>query len=89
MSLIPIEGLGVPSQKTSLLGGVAQILINSRPSPRLADVDYLFDPNPNNFVANPAHDGQFEPKTFSLHRSSISTPVYLYGDILHAVLWYI
>ena len=28
-----IEGLGAPSQKTSLLGGVAQILINPRPSP--------------------------------------------------------
>jgi len=38
MALIPIEGLGAPSQKTSLLGGVAQILIYLRPSPRLADV---------------------------------------------------
>ena len=38
MALIPLEGLGAPSQKTSLLGGVTQILINSRPSPRLADV---------------------------------------------------
>ena len=33
------EGLGAPSQKTSLLGGVAQILIYPRPSsPRLVDV---------------------------------------------------
>ena len=44
MALIPLEGLGAPSQKTSLLGGVAQILINPRPSPRLADVgDSLFE----------------------------------------------
>ena len=38
MALIALEGLGVPSQKTSLLGGVAQILIYPRPSPRLVDV---------------------------------------------------
>ena len=38
MALIPLEGLGAPSQKTSLLGGVAQILIYLRSSPRLADV---------------------------------------------------
>jgi len=35
------EGLGTPSQKTSLLGGVAQILIYPRPSPRLADVLFV------------------------------------------------
>jgi len=33
-----IEGLGAPSQKTRLLGGIAQIVIFPRPSPRLADV---------------------------------------------------
>ena len=33
-----LYGLGAPSQKTSLLGGVAQILINPRPSPCLTDV---------------------------------------------------
>ena len=38
------EGLGTPSQKTSLLGGVAQILINPRPSPRLADVGLFVRP---------------------------------------------
>ena len=38
LALIPIVGSGAPSQKTSLLGGVAQILINPRPSSRLADV---------------------------------------------------
>ena len=38
MALIPHEGPGAPSQKTSLVGGVAQILISPRPSPRLADV---------------------------------------------------
>ena len=38
MALIPIEGLGASSQKTSLLGGVAQILIYPRPSSCLADV---------------------------------------------------
>jgi len=38
MALIPLEGLGAQSQKTSLLGGVAQILIYPGPSPRLADV---------------------------------------------------
>ena len=44
MALIPLEGLGAPSQKTSLLGGVAQILINPRPSPRLADVGLFVRP---------------------------------------------
>ena len=48
MALISIEGLGAPSKKTSLLGGVAQILIYPRSSSCLADVDYLFDPNLNN-----------------------------------------
>ena len=42
---VPPEGLRAPSQKTSLLGGVAQILINSRPlSPRLADVGLFVRP---------------------------------------------
>ena len=44
MALIPLEGLGAPSQKTSLLGGVAQILIFPRPSPRLADVGLFVRP---------------------------------------------
>ena len=44
MALIPFEGLGAPSQKTSLLGGVAQILINPRPSPRQADVGLFVRP---------------------------------------------
>ena len=39
-----IEGVGAPSQKTSLLGEVAQILINPRPSPRLADVGLFVRP---------------------------------------------
>ena len=42
--LVSLEGLGAPSQKTSLLGGVAQILIYSRPSPRLADVGLFVRP---------------------------------------------
>ena len=33
-----------PSQKTNLLGGVAQILINQRPSPCLADVGLFVRP---------------------------------------------
>ena len=44
MALIPIEELGTPSQKTSLLGRVAQVLINPRPSPRLADVGLFVRP---------------------------------------------
>ena len=39
-----LEGLEAPSQKTSLLGGVAQILIFPRPSPRLADVGLFVRP---------------------------------------------
>ena len=44
MALIPLERLGAPSQKTSLLGGFAQILINPRPSPRLANVGLFVQP---------------------------------------------
>jgi len=44
MALIPFEVLGAPSQKTSLLDGVAQILINPRPSLRLADVRVFVRP---------------------------------------------
>ena len=44
MALIPLVGLEAPSQKTSLLGGVAQILIFPRPSPRLADVGLFVRP---------------------------------------------
>ena len=44
MTLIPLEVLGAPSQKTSLLGGVVQILIFPRPSPRLADVGLFVRP---------------------------------------------
>ena len=44
MALILLEGLRAPSQKTSLLGGVTQILIYSRPSPRLADVGLFVRP---------------------------------------------
>ena len=44
MALIPLVGLGAPSQKTSLLGGVVLILINPRPSPRLADVGLFVRP---------------------------------------------
>ena len=47
MALIPHEGLGALSQKTSLLGGVAQILISPRPSSRLADVGLFVRPKPN------------------------------------------
>ena len=50
MALIPLEGLGAPSQKTSLLGGVAQILINPRPSPRLADVGLFVRPKSQHLV---------------------------------------
>ena len=51
------EGLGVLSQKTRLLGGVAQILIY----PTVQQMwDYLFDPNPNN-----------PPKLNYLHTSTI------------------
>ena len=49
MALIPLEGLGAPSQKTSLLGGVAQILINPRPSPRLADVGLFVRPKSQHY----------------------------------------
>ena len=49
MALIPHEGLGAPSQKTSLLGGVAQILISPRSSLRLADVGLFVRPKPNRF----------------------------------------
>ena len=52
MALIPIEVLGAPSQKTSLLGGVAQILINLRPSPRLADVGLFVRPKSQHLWAN-------------------------------------
>jgi len=44
MTLIPLVGVGAPSKKTSLLGGVTQILIYSRPSPRLADVRLFVRP---------------------------------------------
>ena len=37
-SNLTTEGLGAPSQNTSLLGGVTQILIFPRPSPRLSNV---------------------------------------------------
>ena len=50
--LLEPEGLGAPSQKTSLLGGVAQILISPRPSPRLADVGLFVRPKPNNPPSN-------------------------------------
>ena len=42
------EGLGASSQKTSMLGGVAQILINPRSSPRLADVGLFVRPKSQN-----------------------------------------
>ena len=42
--LLSTEGFGAPSQKTSLLGGVAQILIYPRPSPRLAEVGLFVRP---------------------------------------------
>ena len=38
------EGLEAPSQKTSLLGGVAKIVIYPRPSPRLTDVGLFVRP---------------------------------------------
>ena len=44
LALIPIEGLGEPSQKTSLLGGVTQNLIYPQPSSRLADVGLFVRP---------------------------------------------
>ena len=47
MALIPIEGLGAPSQKTSLLGGVAKSLY-TQDHPHIWPMwNYLFDPNPN------------------------------------------
>ena len=52
MALIPLEGLGAPSQKTSLLGRVAQILINPRPSPCLADVGLFVQPKSQQQVLN-------------------------------------
>ena len=44
MALIPLEGLGTPSQKTSFLGGVVQILRYPRPSLPLADVGLFVRP---------------------------------------------
>ena len=44
MTLIPIEELRAPSQKTSLLSEVTQIIIYSRPSPCLADVGLFVRP---------------------------------------------
>ena len=46
------EGLGAPSQKTSFLGGVAQILIFPRPSPRLADVGLFVRPKSQQSPSN-------------------------------------
>ena len=42
-----LKGFGAPSQKTRLLGGVAQILIYPRPSSCLADVRLFVRTNPN------------------------------------------
>ena len=50
MALILLEGLGAPSQKTSLLGGVVQILIYPRPSPRLAVVGLFVRPKCQHFT---------------------------------------
>jgi len=50
-SLFPkthMEGLKAPSQKTNLLGGVAQILIYARPSLCLADMGLFVRTNFNN-----------------------------------------
>jgi len=49
MALIPLEGLRAPSKKTSLLGGVAQILIFPRPSPCLADVGLFVRPKSQHY----------------------------------------
>ena len=62
MALIPLEGLGAPSQKTSLLGGVAQILIFSRPSPRLVDVGLFVRPKSQHI----GHVGSTENKNKSI-----------------------
>ena len=45
-------GLGAPSQKTSLLGRVAQILIYPRPSLRLADVGLFVRPKSQQSPSN-------------------------------------
>ena len=54
------EGLGAPSQKTSHLSGVAQILIFPRSSPCLGDVGQFVRPKSQ----------QSPPRTKSLHASS-------------------
>ena len=67
-----VEGLGAPSQKTSLLGGVAQILINPRPSPRLADVGLFVLPksqqSPLEQRVSPASSTIFTLEDQMLHR---------------------
>ena len=72
------EGLGAPSQKTSLLGGVVQILIYLRPSPCLADVGLFVRPkNPNNPPLEQrvslASSTIFTLKNQMLHRDHIFT----------------
>ena len=67
-----VEGLGAPSQKTSLLGGVAQILIFPRPSPRLADVRLFVrhksQQSPPRTKSLPASSTIFAPEDQMLHR---------------------
>ena len=68
--LLEPEGLGAPSQKTSLLGGVAQILISPRPSPRLADVGLFVRPKPN----NPPSNKESPCKLYYLHTGRSNAP---------------
>ena len=71
MALIPLEGLGAPPQKTSLLGGVAQILIYPRPSPRLADVGLFVRPKSQQF---PPRTKSFPCKLNYLHTRRSNPP---------------
>ena len=50
MALIPLEEHGAPSQKTSLSGGVAQILIYSRPYPCLDDMRLFIRTKSQHFI---------------------------------------
>ena len=66
-----IEGLGAPSQKTSLLGGVAQILTYPRPSPCLTDVGLFVRPksqqSPPQIKSLPVSSTIFTPADQMLH----------------------
>ena len=69
--LVVFEELGAPSQKTSLLGRVTQILIYSRPSPRLADVGLFVRPKSQQF---PPRTKSFPCKLNYLHTGRSNAP---------------